>query len=100
MQPRPQQFRRKLTNSSCMAKRTAPPFDQRHAGMHHLCFRAHSREDVDAIYQTVLALKARMIREPVKNAWAVGYYSVLFEDPDVIRIEANFMLGKKEGWIE
>jgi len=69
-------------------------FDQRRAGLHHLCFRARSREDVDAIYQTALELSAKIIRAPEENNWAPGYYSVLFEDPDGIRIEANFIPGK------
>jgi catechol 2,3-dioxygenase-like lactoylglutathione lyase family enzyme len=70
------------------------PFDQRRSGLHHLCFRAKSREDVDAIYATALELKARIIRPPTETDWAPGYYSVLFEDPDGIRIEANFVPGK------
>jgi catechol 2,3-dioxygenase-like lactoylglutathione lyase family enzyme len=70
------------------------PFDQRRAGLHHLCFRARSREDVDAIYQVALELKAKIIRAPELGTWAPGYYSVLFEDPDGIRIEANFVPGK------
>lgn len=70
------------------------PFDQRRAGLHHLCFRAKSREDVDAIYETALELSAKIIRVPREDNWAPGYYSVLFEDPDGIRIEANFVPGK------
>jgi catechol 2,3-dioxygenase-like lactoylglutathione lyase family enzyme len=70
------------------------PFHQRRAGLHHLCFRAKSREDVDAIYQTAMELKAKIIRAPTESDWAPGYYSVLFEDPDGIRIEANFVPGK------
>jgi catechol 2,3-dioxygenase-like lactoylglutathione lyase family enzyme len=69
-------------------------FDQRRAGLHHLCFRARSREDVDAIYRTALELEAKIIRAPREDRWAPGYYSVLFEDPDGIRIEANFVPGK------
>ncbi len=70
------------------------PFNQRRAGLHHLCFRAKTREDVDAIYQTALALSAKIIRAPTESDWAPGYYSVLFEDPDGIRIEANHVPGK------
>lgn len=70
------------------------PFDQRRAGLHHLCFRARSREDVDAIHALALSLDARIVRAPKEDAWAPGYYSVLFEDPDGIRIEANFVPGK------
>jgi catechol 2,3-dioxygenase-like lactoylglutathione lyase family enzyme len=70
------------------------PFNQKRAGLHHLCFRARSHEDVDAIYQTALELEAKIIRAPEENSWAPGYYSVLFEDLDGIRIEANFIPGK------
>jgi catechol 2,3-dioxygenase-like lactoylglutathione lyase family enzyme len=70
------------------------PFNQRRAGLHHFCFRTRSREDVDAIYRTALELSARIIRAPTEDDWAPGYYSVLFEDPDGIRIEANFVPGK------
>jgi catechol 2,3-dioxygenase-like lactoylglutathione lyase family enzyme len=69
-------------------------FNQRRVGLHHVCFRARSREDVDAIYKTALELKANIIRAPREDGWAPGYYSVLFEDPDGIRIEANFVPGK------
>ncbi|MGH8686221.1 MAG: VOC family protein [Burkholderiales bacterium] len=70
------------------------PFHQRRPGLHHLCFRAKSREDVDAIHRTAVELKAKVIRPPTESNWAPGYYSVLFEDPDGIRIEANYVPGK------
>lgn len=70
------------------------PYDQRRAGLHHLCFRARSREDVDAIHATALELGAKIVRAPREDGWAPGYYSVLFEDPDGIRIEASFVPGK------
>jgi len=69
-------------------------FDQRRLGLHHLCFRARSRADVEAIHQTALGLGAKIVRPPREDDWAPGYYSVLFEDPDGIRIEANFVPGK------
>ena len=69
-------------------------FNQRRLGLHHFCFRARTREDVDAIYETALSLNAKIIRAPREDKWAPGYYSVLFEDPDGIRIEANFVPGK------
>jgi catechol 2,3-dioxygenase-like lactoylglutathione lyase family enzyme len=70
------------------------PFSQQQLGLHHLCLRARSRKDVDAIYQTALELNANIIREPEEGEWAPGYYSALFEDPDGIRIEVNFVPGK------
>ena len=69
-------------------------FDQQRVGLHHVCFRARTREDVDAIHQVALELKAKIIRAPREDQWAPGYYSTLFEDPDGIRIEANFVPGK------
>jgi hypothetical protein len=34
------------------------------------------------------------VHAPEESAWAPGYYSVLFEDPDGIRLEANFVPGR------
>jgi hypothetical protein len=34
------------------------------------------------------------VHAPREDAWAPGYYSVLFEDPDGIRLEANFVPGR------
>jgi hypothetical protein len=36
---------------------------------------------------------AIIIHGPQEGPWAPGYYSVLFEDPDGIRLEANFVPG-------
>lgn len=71
------------------------PFDQDRAGLHHLCFRARRREDVDAIHAFVAGeLGARIVHPPEEAGFAPGYYSVLFEDPDGIRIEVNHVPGK------
>ncbi len=92
----------------CIGSRTgilvrgAPPekrdsrFDQDRSGLHHLCFRARSREDVDAIHQFVVGeLHAHIIHAPEDGSqFAPGYYSVLFEDPDGVRIEVNHVPGK------
>ncbi len=70
-------------------------FHQNRAGLHHFCIRLRNREDVASLYQFVKGLGAKIIREPQENSeWAPGYYSILFEDPDGIRIEANFVPGK------
>ena len=34
---------------------------------------------------------APIIRGPEEGSWAPGYYSVLFEDPDGIRLEVCFV---------
>ena len=72
------------------------PFDQDRPGLHHLCFRARDRGQVDAIYDFVRSeLDAKIIHPPEEGKqFAPGYYSVLFEDPDGIRVEVNFVPGK------
>ena len=70
------------------------PFHQRRAGLHHLCFRARSREDVDELYGVVQDLGATVVRAPEETGWAPGYYSMLFEDPDGMRLEINHVPGK------
>jgi catechol 2,3-dioxygenase-like lactoylglutathione lyase family enzyme len=71
------------------------PFDQERIGLHHLCFRARSREDVDAVHRFVVdELHGHIVHPPEDGGFAPGYYSVLFEDPDGIRIEVNHVPGK------
>lgn len=69
-------------------------FAQQRVGLHHLCFRARSRDDVDAAYDVVRQLGAKVVHPPEEANWAPGYYSLLFEDPDGIRLEINFVPGK------
>ena len=70
-------------------------FDQDRVGLHHLCFRARARADVDAVHRFVAGeLRAKIVHPPEEGAWAPGYYSVLFEDPDGIRVEVNFVPGR------
>jgi len=71
-------------------------FDQDRCGLHHFCFRARGREDVDVIHEFVAsALGARIVHPPESgDHFAPGYYSLLFEDPDGIRVEVNFVPGK------
>ncbi len=69
-------------------------FDQRRVGLHHLCFRARERGDVDELRAFVSQLGAKIIRAPREDRWAPGYYSVLFEDPDGIRLEINHVPGR------
>jgi|TARA_B100001094_G_scaffold291042_1_gene309081 catechol 2,3-dioxygenase-like lactoylglutathione lyase family enzyme len=68
-------------------------FEQYRVGLHHLCLRARSREDVDKTAKLVTKLGAQIIRGPEERDWAQGYYYVLFEDPDGIRFEVNFIPG-------
>jgi len=69
-------------------------FSQERSGLHHLCFRARTREDVDAVYEFLRARNAMVVHKPEGGPWAPGYYSVLFEDPDGIRLEVNYVPGR------
>lgn len=75
-------------------KYQADVFQQNHIGLHHFCFRARSKADIDSFYAFLKEIGAKIIRPPEEGPWATGYYSVLFEDPDGIRIEANYVPGK------
>jgi len=77
----------------CDAAHQGERFAQQRVGLHHLCLRARSRKDVDRCAALLHEMGATVIREPVESSWAPGYYSVLFEDPDGIRLEVNFVPG-------
>ena len=52
-------------------------FVQQRVGLHHLCLRARSREDVDKCAALVRQMGATVVRGPSEDTWAPGYYSVL-----------------------
>ena len=68
-------------------------FKQYRVGLHHLCLRGRSREDIDKTAVLAAELGATIIRGPEERDWAKGYYYVLFEDPDGIRFEVSFIPG-------
>ena len=90
----------------CVGGRTgfgieAPPeasrgkrFVQGHVGLHHVCFRARERGDVDEAHRFLAAIGAHIVHAPQEDNYAPGYYSVLFEDPDGTRLEINHVPGR------
>ncbi len=69
-------------------------FVQRRIGLHHFCLRARNRQDIDEIADFVVTLPGgKLVHGAQEDAFAAGYYSVLFEDPDGIRIEVNYVPG-------
>ena len=78
---------------ACAPEHRDTQFDQWRVGLHHFCFRMRVREDVDALHSSMHEFGARIVRAPEEGAWAPGYYSTLFEDPDGIRIEGVFIPG-------
>lgn len=69
-------------------------FVQMRVGLHHHCWRARGREDVDALHVFLQQIGATIVHGPQVDPWAPGYYSVLFEDPDGIRLELNHVPGR------
>ena len=69
-------------------------FVQFRVGLHHVCFRVRERAEVDAIHAFLREIGAKIVHPPEEGTWAPGYYSVLFEDPDGIRLEVNHVPGK------
>jgi hypothetical protein len=78
------------------ARQTRPAFDQIRPVCTTLCFRAREREHVDAIYRVRASTSSarRSCTRPRTAAVRAGYYSLLFEDPDGIRVEVNHVPGK------
>jgi uncharacterized glyoxalase superfamily protein PhnB len=50
-------------------------------------------KDVDRCAALLKEMGATIVRGPQEGTWAPGYYYVLFEDPDGIRLEVNFVPG-------
>ena len=80
--------------SPCGSEYAKERFVQPRVGLHHASFRAKSREDVDALHAFLVEMGAKIVHPPEEGSWAPGYYSVLFEDPDGIRLEMNYVPGK------
>jgi catechol 2,3-dioxygenase-like lactoylglutathione lyase family enzyme len=78
----------------CAPEHAGERFVQGGIGMHHVCFRARAREDIDAVHAFLQSQGARIVHAPEEGPWAPGYYSVLFEDPAGIRLEVNYVPGR------
>jgi catechol 2,3-dioxygenase-like lactoylglutathione lyase family enzyme len=78
----------------CAPEHRGERFVQQRVGLHHVCFRARERGDVDTLHQKLLELGALVVHPPQEDRFAPGYYSVLFEDPDGVRLEMNHVPGK------
>ena len=69
-------------------------FAMNSVGLHHLCLRARSAEDVDAVAIKLREMDAHIDRGPLEGDFAPGYYYIVFEDPDGIRLEMNHVPGR------
>ncbi len=69
-------------------------FQQTRVGLHHICFRVRERAEIDEAHAFLQAIGAKIVHGPQDDAFAPGYYSVLFEDPDGVRLELNHVPGR------
>lgn len=78
----------------CAPEHEGQRFVANRIGLHHVCLRARAREDIDRVAEKLRAMGAYIDRGPLEGDWAPGYYFIVFEDPDGIRLEVNFIPGK------
>ena len=78
----------------CAPDHIGERFVQNRIGLHHLCLRARSAEDVDKVGEKLRNMGAMIDRGPLFGDFAPGYYYIVFEDPDGIRLEVNYVPGK------
>ena len=69
-------------------------FSQNNVGLHHFCFRAREKKHIILVENKLKKIKANIIRGPIEGTWAPGYFYILFEDPDKIRLEVNYVPEK------
>lgn len=77
----------------CKPEYAGERFVQGRVGLHHICLRARSRADVDRVEALLREMDAHIVSPAMEGGWAPGYYYVLCEDPDGIRVEVNFVPG-------
>ena len=75
----------------CVGARTAIGIQP--AGPGHDGDRFGQSRVVDRLHDLLRQIGATVVQAPQEGTWAPGYYSVLFEDPDGIRLEASFVPG-------
>ncbi len=57
----------------CDPRHAEERFEQLRVGLHHLCLRARSREDVELAGAKAAELGATIVRGPQDGDWAPGY---------------------------
>ncbi len=64
------------------------PHHRKCAGLNHLALRAESRQQVDAVEQTLLGFRVGLLGEgKVDTGYRGEYYTLAFQDPDRIMVE-------------
>ena len=59
-------------------------------GMHHLAFRAGSRDEVNNFFDFLIENGIEILDPPAEYDYTPGYYAVFFADPDEIKLEVVY----------
>ncbi|MBN8829421.1 MAG: VOC family protein [Sphingomonadales bacterium] len=66
-------------------------------GYHHYAFELGAREEVDALYDFLLAHDVEIVDPPAAYpSYGEGYYAVFFLDPDGLKLEAMHFVEKEK----
>jgi glyoxylase I family protein len=68
-------------------------FDRYRVGLHHICFSAESREQVEERAAWLRAHGAEIESGPADYGYSEGYYAVFFYDPDGLKLEIAHIPG-------
>lgn len=62
--------------------------DRYSPGLHHVAWRADSRDDVDRLYAVLKTIDATILDPPaLYPQYSAGYYALFFADPDGLKLE-------------
>ncbi len=70
------------------------PYDRYRIGLHHICFEAFSRADVEERAEWLRAQGAEIESGPEEYGYQPGYYAVFFYDPDGLKLEIVHLPGR------
>lgn len=59
-------------------------------GLHHFCFKAHSKEQIDEVYELIKNKTIIFDKPEAYPQYTKNYYAVFFSDPDGIRLEVAY----------
>lgn len=78
-------------NSPREALRDEPVHRRKPGALHHLAFRADSREEIDALYPRIVEIGADIVDPPkLYPQHGESYYALFFKDPCGIKLEICF----------
>lgn len=70
------------------AKQLKPAYQFFAPGLHHLCFKAKNKKQVDELYNFLIKNKIKIFDSPEHYPeYTPEYYAVFFADPDGIKLE-------------